>query len=79
MSGFILVASATVDPILHDHFDEESSEVACQFYSNELISLSTSLLMDNEAFVDNVFNTRKRIILLPQDLKNFQSRAPPVI
>ena len=74
-----MVASATAEPILHDHFDEESSEVACQFYNNELNSLSTTLLLDNKAYVDNVFNTQKRIVLLPQDLKNFQSRAPPVI
>ena len=74
-----MVASATADPILHDHFDEESSEIACQFCKNELISLSTTLLLDNKAYVDNVFNTQKRIVLLPQDLKNFQSRAPPVI
>lgn len=74
-----MVASATADPITHDHFDEESFEVACQFYNNELISLSTTLLLDNKTYVDNVFNTQKRIILLPQDLKNFQSRAPPVI
>jgi hypothetical protein len=79
LSGLLLVATASLDPIVHDHFSEESSEITCQFYNNELTNLLSACSLDENFYVSNVLVSEKKIIVLPQDQKNFQSRAPPKI
>lgn len=79
LSALILIAAASIDPLVHDHFTEESSEVACQFYNNELTNLLSSCSIDEKLYVSTIFVSEKQLIVLPQDQKNFQSRAPPKI
>ena len=79
LAGFIFIASASADPLLHSYEDSESYQIECQFCKNDVSEpLKRNLLETNNYLsIDKKVEVYEKYISIIKH--DYSSRAPPKI
>ena len=77
--GFLFIASASADPLLHSYEDSESYQIECQFCKNDVSELLKLNLVEtyNYHSVDKKVEVYENFISIIKH--DYSSRAPPKI
>ena len=77
--GFIFIASASADPLLHSYEDLESYQIECQFCKND----GSEPLKRNLVETNNYLSIDKKVEVYENYISiikhDYSSRAPPKI
>ena len=77
--GFLFIASASADPLLHSYEDSESYQIECQFCKNDV----SEPLKRNLVQTNNYLSIDKKVEVYENYISiinhDYSSRAPPKI